>query len=135
MSNSNPIETRKTFFKRKRKESTKQAKRVLRKKKEKKKLNKILLDSQPIKLCLMTCNDKMAYIDRKAAKKIFKKKLIFASLLLEMHQILQALQEVDHFAQTMKLCTLKAGPLAPQKKREEKMPMSVKSGKFKRTIM
>ena len=43
--NSNPIKTKKTFSKRKRNESTKQAKKVLPKRKKKKKLNKISLDS------------------------------------------------------------------------------------------
>ena len=89
--NSNFIETKKTFSKRKRKESTKQAKKVLLRGKKKKKLNETLLNSQPMRLCLMTCNDKMAHVNRKATKKISKKELIFASPSLEMRQVLQAL--------------------------------------------
>ena len=100
--NSNPIKTRKTFFKRKCKESTKQAKRVFPKKKKKKKLNETSLDSQPMKFCLMTCNDKMAHVNCEAAKKISKKESTFVSLLLKMRQIFQTLQEADHFAQIMK---------------------------------
>ena len=133
--NSVSIKMRRTFSKHKRKESTKQAKRILLKGKKKKKLDKTSLDSQPIRLCLVTHDDKNAYINHEAAKKIFKKESIFASLLLEMHQVLQALQKADHFAQTMKSCALKAGPLALQEEREEKIPMSVKSGKFKRIMM
>ena len=45
MPNSNFIETRKTSFKHKRKESTKQAKKILLRGKKKKKLDRILLDS------------------------------------------------------------------------------------------
>ena len=130
-----PIKTRKTFSKCKRKESTKQAKRALPKKRKNKKLDETSLDSQPIRLRLMICNDKMAHVNCKAAKKIFKKKSIFASPLLEMRQVLQALQEADHFAQTIKPCALKAGPLDSQKEGEEKMLMSVKSGEFERTII
>ena len=100
--NSNPIKTRKTFFKCKCKESTKQAKRVFPKGKKKKKLDETSLDSQPIKFCLMTCNDKMAHVNREAAKKISKKESTFASLLLKICQVFQALQEADHFAQIMK---------------------------------
>ena len=55
---SNPIKTKKTFSKRKRKESTKQAKKILSKKREKKKLDETLLDSQSMRLCLVTHNDK-----------------------------------------------------------------------------
>ena len=135
MPDSDPIKIRKTFSKRKRKESTKQAKKVLPKGKKKKKLDEILLDSQPIKLRLITCDDKMAHVNREIAKNIFKKESTFASPSLKMHQVLQALQEADHFAQTMKLCAIKVGPLAPQWEGEEKMPMSVKSGEFKRTMM
>ena len=96
--NSNPIKIKKTSSKRKHKESTKQTKRVLPKKRKKKKLDKISLDSQPMRLCLITHNDKKVYINCETAKKISKKDSIFASLLLEMHQILQALQEANHFA-------------------------------------
>ena len=135
MPNSNLIETRRTSSKRKHKESTKQAKRVLSKKRKKKKLDETSLDSQLMRLRLMTRNDKMAHVNYEAAKKISKKELTFASLLLKMYQVLQALQEADHFAQTMKLCALKAGPLAPQREEEEKMPMLIKSGKFKRTMI
>ena len=78
---------------------------------------------------------KRVYVNHEAVKKISKKELIFASLLLEMHQVLQTLQEADYFVQTIKPCTLKAGPLAPQGEGEEKMSILVKSGKFKRTIM
>ena len=91
MPNSNFIKIRKTSFKRKRKESTKQAKRVLPREKKKKKLDKISLDSQLMRLHLVTNNDKKAHINCEAVKKIPKKELIFASLLFEMHQILQAL--------------------------------------------
>ena len=106
--NSNSIETRKTFFKRKRKESTKQARRVLPKGRKKKMLDKTSLNSQLMRLRLMTCNDNMAHVNCEAAKKISKKESIFASPLLEMCQVLQALQKADHFAQTMKLCVFKA---------------------------
>ena len=88
-----------------------------------------------MKLRLITRNDKMAHVNHETAKKISKKGLIFASLSLDMHQVLQALQEADHFVQTMKLCALKAEPLDPQREGEEKMLMLVKSGKFKRTMM
>ena len=132
---SDPIETRRTFSKHKRKESTKQVKKVLLKRRKKKKLDETSLDSQPMRLYFMTRDNKMAHVNREAAKKISKKESIFASLSLKMRQILQALQKTDHFAQTMKPCALKTGPLAPQRKRKEKMPMSVKSGKFERTMM
>ena len=135
MPNSNPIKTRKTSFKCKRKESTKQAKRVLLKKRKKKKLDETSLDSQSMRLCLMTCNDKIAHVDCEAAKKIFEKELIFAFLLLKMCQVLQILQEADHFAQTIKPRALKAEPLDLQGEGKEKMPMLIKSGKFKKTIM
>ena len=111
--NSNPIEIRKTSSKCKRKESTKQAKRVLPKGRKKKKLDETLFNSQSIRLRLMTRNDKMAHIDCEAAKKIFEKESIFASPLLKIRQVLQALQEADHFVQIMKPCVLKAGPLNP----------------------
>ena len=58
----------------------------------------MLLDSQPIKLHLMTCNNKKAYVNYETAKKISKKELIFASLSFKMRQILQTLQKTDHFA-------------------------------------
>ena len=111
MPNNNPIKIKKTSSKCKRKKSTKQAKRVLPKGRKKKKLDKTLLDSQSIKLCFMTCNDKIAHIDCKAAKKISEKESIFAFPLLKMRQILQTLQEADHFLQIMKPRALKAGPL------------------------
>ena len=69
MPDSNPIKTRKTFSKRKHKESTKQVKRVLSKGRKKKKLDETSLDSQSMKLCFITCDDKMAHINCKAAKK------------------------------------------------------------------
>ena len=68
--NSNPIKTRRTFSKCKRKKSIKQAKKVLPREKEKKKLNKILLDSQSMRLCLVTHNDKKTHVNCEAAKKI-----------------------------------------------------------------
>ena len=83
----------------------------------------------------MIRDDKMAHVNCEAVKKISKKELIFASLLLEMRQVLQALQEADHFAQTMKSCALKAGLLALQREGEEKMPMLVKSGEFEKTMI
>ena len=95
--NSNPIKTRKTFSKCKCKKSTMQAKRVLSKRKKEKKLDEISLDSQPIRLRLMTRNSKIAHVDCEAAKKIFEKESIFAFPLLEIRQVLQALQKADHF--------------------------------------
>ena len=83
--NSNLIKTRKAFSKRKRKKSTKQAKRVLPKKRKKKKLDETSLDSQPIRLHFMTHNDKMAHINRETVKKISKKELTFVSPLLKIH--------------------------------------------------
>ena len=103
--------------------------------KRKKKLDEISLDSQPIRLRLMTRNDKIAYVNCKTVKKISKKNSIFASLLLEMCQILQALHGADHFAQTMKSRALEARLLALQRERKEKILMLVKSDKFERTMM
>lgn len=98
MLNSNPIKTRKISSKRKRKKSIKQAKKVLSRGKKKKKLDKTLLDSQLIRLYLVTHNDEKAHVDCETAKKIFKKESIFAFLLLKMRQVFQALQKADHFA-------------------------------------
>ena len=95
--NSNPIKMRKTSSKCKCKKSAKQAKRVLPKRRKEKKLDETSLDSQPIKLRLMTCDSKMAYVDCETAKKIFEKESIFAFPLLEIRQVLQALQKADHF--------------------------------------
>ena len=61
----------------------------------------------------MTHDDKIAYVNCEAAKKISKKELIFASPSLKMHQVFQALQEANYFVQIIKPHTLKAGPLAP----------------------
>ena len=83
----------------------------------------------------MTHSDKITHVNYEAVKKISKKELIFASLLLKMRQVLQTLQKADHFAQTMKPHTLKAGPLDPQGEGEKKMSMSVKSDKFERTMI
>ena len=88
-----------------------------------------------MRLCLMTCNDKIAYVNCETTKKISKKELIFAFLLLEMCQVLQTLQEADHFTQTIKPYAFKAEPLDSQGERKEKMPMLIKSSKFKRTMM
>lgn len=63
------------------------------------------------------------------------KKSIFASLLLKMHQVLQNLQETNHFAEIIKSRTFEAGSLAPQGEKKKKMSISIKSGKFKRTMM
>ena len=135
MPNNNLIETRKTSSKHKHKESTKQIKRILPKKREKKKLDETSLDSQPMRLYLMTCDDKMAHVNCEAAKKISEKESIFASLLLEMRQVLQALQETDHFVQTIKLHALEAEPLALQGEEEEKIPILVKSDKFEKIMI
>ena len=135
VSDSNPIKMRRTFSKHKHKESTNQAKRVLSKGRKKKKLDKISLDSQPMRLHLMTHNNKMAYINCEAVKKIFKKESTFASPSLKMRQVFQALQKADHFVQTMKLCAIKTGLLAPQRKEEEKMSILVKSDEFEKTMM
>ena len=67
MPDSNPIKTRKTSSKRKRKESTKQAKRVLLKGRKKKKLDKISLDSQPMRLRFMTHSDKITHVNYEAS--------------------------------------------------------------------
>ena len=83
----------------------------------------------------MTCDDKITYVNCEAAKNIFEKESTFASLLLKMCQVFQALQKADHFAQTMKFCALEAGPLVSQGERKEKILMSVKSSEFKRTMM
>lgn len=134
MPDSDSTVSRRTSSRQKRRESIKEIKKNLPRRKMKK-LDETLLESKPMRLHLVKSDDEKAQVNREAANKIPEKESLFASPTLEMRQLLQALQMADHFAQTMKPRAIKAGPLAPSKEWEEKMPMSVKSGKSKRTMM